>query len=317
MNTDNPDNAPVQGTSPLNFGGSSPFTSGQTEPLADVPATETQAETAPAEPLDNGEAGRLLAGEDADQVVAQPATDHDPVTETQPAVETPVEAEAPAEDVNQTNDTVPADAGEQPVTDTLTTEALPEHTHTTTSTETVGEVTAPTIEQEETAPVVPADVSTTPAADLAPNAEVPATPQTQLEAEVAKELEVQASNPAEAVATTVGNSAGIPAEAPTIAGKTDAEIEADIKARDALNAKIEDGQKAQRQDVIAQIKKVVETYKIPLAELGEALGIKGTRKGSKAKPKYRNPADGKEWSGRGKEPLWIKGKDRASFLITA
>lgn len=269
MNTDNPDNAPVQGTSPLNFGGSSPFTSGQTEPLTDVPATETQVETAPAEPLDNGEAGRLLAGEDADQVFAQPATDHDPVTETQPAVETPVEAEAPAEDVNQTNDTVPA------------------------------------------------DVSTTPAADLAPNAEVPATPQTQLEAEVAKELEVQASNPAEAVATTVGNSAGIPAEAPTIAGKTDAEIEADIKARDALNAKIEDGQKAQRQDVIAQIKKVVETYKIPLAELGEALGIKGTRKGSKAKPKYRNPADGKEWSGRGKEPLWIKGKDRTSFLITA
>lgn len=221
MNTDNPD-SPAQGTSPLNFGGSNPFTSGQTEPLADIPADTT------------------------------PATDHDPVTETQPAVETPVVEEQ-----------------------TLTTEALPEHTHsitavedasaeqvTETEPEQVGEVTAPTIEQEETAPVVPA-------------------------------------------------------EAPTIAGKTDAEIEADIKARDALNAKIEDGQKAQRQDVITQIKKVVETYKIPLAELGEALGIKGTRKGSKAKPKYRNPADGKEWSGRGKEPLWIKGKDRTEFLITA
>ena len=289
MNTDNPD-SPAQGTSPLNFGGSNPFTSGQTEPLADVPATETQAE-----PLDNGEAGRILAGEDADRVFAEPATDHDLITETQPAIETPV-------------------AEEQ----MLTTETLPEHTHSITAikdalAEQTNKITTSTIEQEETAPIVPTDVSTTLTADLTPNAEVPATPQTELEAEVAKELEVQASNSA----VTEATSAGVPAEAPTIAGKTDAEIEADIKARDTLNAKIEDGQKAQRQDVITHIKKVVETYKIPLAELGEALGIKGTRKGSKAKPKYRNPADGKEWSGRGKEPLWIKGKDRTEFLITA
>lgn len=286
MNTDNPD-SPAQGTSPLNFGGSNPFTSGQTEPLADIPADTT------------------------------PATDHDPVTETQPAVETPV-----VEEQTLTTEVLPAhthstiaaeDASDEQVTENLGSSDSAGDSPVATETEQVGEVTASTIEQEETAPVVPADVSTTPAADLAPNAEVPATPQTQLEAEVAKELEVQASNPAEAAVA----STDIPAEAPTIAGKTDAEIEADIKARDALNAKIEDGQKAQRQDVITQIKKVVETYKIPLAELGEALGIKGTRKGSKAKPKYRNPADGKEWSGRGKEPLWIKGKDRTEFLITA
>lgn len=31
--------------------------------------------------------------------------------------------------------------------------------------------------------------------------------------------------------------------------------------------------------------------------------------------KYRDPATGKTWSGRGKPPVWIAGKDRAAFAI--
>ena len=35
-------------------------------------------------------------------------------------------------------------------------------------------------------------------------------------------------------------------------------------------------------------------------------------------PKYRDPASGKTWTGRGKPPLWIAGaKNRDSFLISA
>ncbi len=32
-------------------------------------------------------------------------------------------------------------------------------------------------------------------------------------------------------------------------------------------------------------------------------------------PKYRDPATGATWTGRGKPPNWINGKDRAPFLI--
>jgi len=32
-------------------------------------------------------------------------------------------------------------------------------------------------------------------------------------------------------------------------------------------------------------------------------------------PKYRDPATGKTWTGRGKAPKWIDGKDRSKFLI--
>ena len=66
----------------------------------------------------------------------------------------------------------------------------------------------------------------------------------------------------------------------------------------------------------AQIKTVAETYNISLDELVEAMGgLKVKRKGVKAKPKYQDPVSGAIWSARGKEPAWIKGKNREPFLI--
>ena len=37
--------------------------------------------------------------------------------------------------------------------------------------------------------------------------------------------------------------------------------------------------------------------------------------GSKVAAKYRDPATGQTWTGRGKAPKWIDGKDRAQFAI--
>lgn len=42
-------------------------------------------------------------------------------------------------------------------------------------------------------------------------------------------------------------------------------------------------------------------------------GVKGA--GGKVAPKYRNPATGETWTGRGKAPKWIEGKDRSGYLI--
>lgn len=36
---------------------------------------------------------------------------------------------------------------------------------------------------------------------------------------------------------------------------------------------------------------------------------------SKVAPKYRDPATGQTWTGRGKPPKWIQGQDRAAFAI--
>jgi DNA-binding protein H-NS len=36
---------------------------------------------------------------------------------------------------------------------------------------------------------------------------------------------------------------------------------------------------------------------------------------TKAAPKYRDPASGKTWSGRGRTPRWLDGKNSSDFLI--
>jgi DNA-binding protein H-NS len=42
----------------------------------------------------------------------------------------------------------------------------------------------------------------------------------------------------------------------------------------------------------------------------------GTRGPSgKVAPKYRDPATGETWTGRGKAPKWIEGKNRSSYAI--
>ena len=39
------------------------------------------------------------------------------------------------------------------------------------------------------------------------------------------------------------------------------------------------------------------------------------KKRGKVAPKYKNPATGETWTGRGKAPKWIAGKDRSKFAI--
>jgi DNA-binding protein H-NS len=39
------------------------------------------------------------------------------------------------------------------------------------------------------------------------------------------------------------------------------------------------------------------------------------RKRLNKRPRYRDPETGIEWSGWGREPFWIKGKDRKQFEI--
>lgn len=86
--------------------------------------------------------------------------------------------------------------------------------------------------------------------------------------------------------------------------------------QEEIDRKIREKRLAQKLAVIEEIVKVVRRYEIPTDELVEALGgLKIRRKGIKAVQKYRDPSTGVTWSGRGKEPAWIRGKDRKRFEI--
>jgi len=46
-------------------------------------------------------------------------------------------------------------------------------------------------------------------------------------------------------------------------------------------------------------------------------GKRGSGTGAKVAPKYRDIATGATWSGRGREPTWLRGKNREDFAIGA
>lgn len=50
---------------------------------------------------------------------------------------------------------------------------------------------------------------------------------------------------------------------------------------------------------------------------GKAASTAGKKPRGKVAAKYQDRATGATWTGRGREPEWIKGKDRAAFLVQA
>lgn len=80
-----------------------------------------------------------------------------------------------------------------------------------------------------------------------------------------------------------------------------------------LQEKIEAARKAEHADVVARIKALMQEHGVSLAELGggktgarQPRAVKAGSTGRKVAAKYRNPATGDTWSGRGLKPNWLK-----------
>ena len=84
---------------------------------------------------------------------------------------------------------------------------------------------------------------------------------------------------------------------------------------DALKTKADEARTREMSDALARVHAIINQYKLSPDEVFPP--TKGVRAGSgeKVPAKYRDPASGKTWTGRGKPPLWIKDKDRAQFAI--
>jgi DNA-binding protein H-NS len=81
-----------------------------------------------------------------------------------------------------------------------------------------------------------------------------------------------------------------------------------------LESQFEEAKLAKRSAIIAEMQQIIQTLNISARELGL-----GRYPGGRLPrpPKYRDPATGATWSGRGREPRWILGKDRSAFRISA
>jgi DNA-binding protein H-NS len=90
-----------------------------------------------------------------------------------------------------------------------------------------------------------------------------------------------------------------------------------LQQRDLLEKQIEEAKEREFVAVIAEIKQKMLDYGISIADLGLArVGKTGKgRPRAGVAPKYRDTVTGSTWSGRGKPPKWIAGKNREEFLI--
>jgi DNA-binding protein H-NS len=81
-----------------------------------------------------------------------------------------------------------------------------------------------------------------------------------------------------------------------------------------LEARIEAARQAERDQAMTTIRELMEQFDITAAELSTKKKP-GPKKTGPLPPKYRDPESGAEWSGMGREPRWMAGKDRKAFEI--
>ncbi|WP_212645447.1 H-NS histone family protein [Delftia sp. PE138] len=79
-----------------------------------------------------------------------------------------------------------------------------------------------------------------------------------------------------------------------------------------LDAQIAAAQAEAKAQAVAQARALIAEHGLTAADVFPPSKAKGTV----GAPKYRDPATGATWTGRGKPPNWIAGKDRVPFLIT-
>lgn len=84
--------------------------------------------------------------------------------------------------------------------------------------------------------------------------------------------------------------------------------------RESLERQIKEAKKHELADVIAQITSLIKQYDLTERDLFSSKK-KSASETKKVSPKYRDPASGQTWTGRGKAPKWIEGKNRDAFRI--
>jgi DNA-binding protein H-NS len=83
-----------------------------------------------------------------------------------------------------------------------------------------------------------------------------------------------------------------------------------IEQRNAIEKQIGQIKEQERSKVVAQVRELVKLHDLKAKDI---FGKGGA--GSKLAAKYRDPESGATWTGRGKAPKWLEGKDKAAYQI--
>lgn len=83
----------------------------------------------------------------------------------------------------------------------------------------------------------------------------------------------------------------------------------------ALQEKAEAARRGEVTAAKAKIKEIMDTYGLTINDLSGAGKSRSSSPRAAVPAKFRDPTTGAEWTGRGRAPLWLAGKDKEQFLI--
>ena len=88
-----------------------------------------------------------------------------------------------------------------------------------------------------------------------------------------------------------------------------------LQRRQVLDNEIDQARQHELSDAIGRARALVEEYELTATDVFGS-GRKGRgQPGRKVPPKFRNPETNDTWTGRGRQPKWIQGKNTDDFLI--
>lgn len=82
-----------------------------------------------------------------------------------------------------------------------------------------------------------------------------------------------------------------------------------------LDQQIAQAREKEAREALAHVKSVVQEYGFTAQQVFPWTPQPLPRAKKKAPIKYRNPLTGAGWSGRGREPHWLAGKDRSAYAV--
>lgn len=90
----------------------------------------------------------------------------------------------------------------------------------------------------------------------------------------------------------------------------------ELKAKIAeLEQQAEELRRSEREGAIQQIRDLMQNHGLSLRDLENITKKKTNKERSPVAAKYRDPASGATWTGRGRAPLWLAGRSKDDFLI--
>ncbi|MGC5885700.1 H-NS family nucleoid-associated regulatory protein [Ralstonia pseudosolanacearum] len=88
-----------------------------------------------------------------------------------------------------------------------------------------------------------------------------------------------------------------------------------LAQKEKLEQQLEAVRLKELEQVVSQVKQIIADYGLTAEDIGLASKGKVKARRTTVAPKYQDPKSGATWTGRGRAPAWIAGKNYERFLI--